>query len=309
MGTGPILVTGAGGFVCSEIALALVDAGQDVIAVDQRFDEEATRRLRGIRCVEGDLRAGVLERVGRVSSVISGAAITAPPDRLGLSRPDHIRRNVDMLTATLAFAREAGAKSFLFLSSMGVFEADDGPQNGRFTEATQPTATCAYCAAKRAGELLITAAADAEFTTLSLRLGNIFGPHEAVRQTRQTLCLVSRMFTEARTTGLISCQTPKAEREWSWLPDLAKAIAQLIVAVPARGPRILHAGSPPVITDLDLARQVAQRVPGATIRLAHPPHDRIRPPMASAHPSIFGDVAWTGIPEALDLLTHAEATT
>lgn len=305
MTSAPILVTGAGGFVCSEVALVLHRAGHDVVAVDQTFDAATLVRLKGITLVEGAL-ADSLSGLGPCSSVIHGAAITASPERLGITRAAHIRRNMDLLTATLDFARAAGASQFLFISSMGVFEPDDAPTpNGRFTEATEPTATCTYCAAKHAGELLTRSAAEEGFATLSLRLGNIFGPHEAVRETRQNLCLVSRMLTEARDSGVITAQTPDAMREWSWLPDLAVAIAGLLDA-PWDTPMI-HAGTPPVIGDLALARAIADRVPGTTIRLANPPHTAIRPPMASDHASVFDHVQWTDMEAALDIMMPLEA--
>lgn len=309
MGQGPVFVTGAGGFVCSEIAVALAQSGVDVIAVDKDFDADARRRLKGTRLIEHDVREGLPEGVGNVHAVIHGAAITAFPERLGISRADHIRRNMDMLTAVLDFAQSASAKQFLFLSSMGVFDPDDGPHSGKFTEATVPTATCTYCAAKHAGELLTTSAADEDFMTLSVRLGNIFGPHEAVRETRQKLCLVWRMIEEARASGVITAQTPNAEREWSWLPDLAAAIAKLIFDLPVDGPGVLHAGSPPVINDLDLARLIASRVPGTTIRLANPPHALIRPPMGSDAPGMLNGVAWTSVQDALGQLLPATVTT
>jgi nucleoside-diphosphate-sugar epimerase len=308
MKRGSILVTGAGGFVCSEIALALRRADFDVVATDQLFDTATAARLAGLRRVEGPLH-DVLGSgdVGQISAVIHGAAITASPKRLGLTNAAHIQRNMDLLTATLALAADAGADRFLFISSRGVFEPHDVPVlDALFTEATQPTATCAYCAAKRAGELLVAAAADDGFITQSLRLGNIFGPHEAVRESRQHLCLVSRMIAEAQSDRVITVHTPNALREWSWLPDLADGIVSHLKNLPANGPPVLHAGSPPVIGDLALAHLIAARVPGAAVRPALPPHDPIRPPMGSNVPSVLAGMHWTVIATALDQLT-AEA--
>lgn len=299
---GITLVTGAGGFVCSEVALAVQRRGGSVLAVDQAFDAQTRRRLDGVRCVEGDLRDALSQDLGPIAAVIHGAAITASPEILGLTRAEHIRRNMDLLTATLAFAANAGADRFLFISSMGVFEPHDTPDAGRFTEATPPTATCTYCAAKHAGELLTTSATAPRFATASLRLGNIFGPHEAVRETRQHLCLVVRMIAEARAHGVITVQTPAAVREWSWLPDLANGIAAFTAALPNTGPQVLHAGTPPTIRDLDLARAIADRIPGTTIRPAIPPHGPIRPPMASRVDSVFDTVSWTDIADALEQL-------
>lgn len=304
MTAAPVLVTGAGGFVCSEVALALRRAGHDVVATDQMFDAATATRLAGLAMVEGDL-GSVLPGLGPCSAVVHGAAITASPDRLGISRAAHIRRNMDLLTMTLEFAQgPGGAARFVFISSMGVFEASDLPApHGRFTEATRPTAACTYCAAKQAGEVLTASAAADGFATLSLRLGNIFGPHEAVRDTRQTLCLISRMIQEAKATGVITVETPDALREWSWLPDLADGIGHVLTA-PWHAP-LLHAGSPPVIGDLDLARAIADRIP-ATLRLVDPPRAVIRPPMASDVPGALQTVQWTAIETALDVMMPLE---
>jgi nucleoside-diphosphate-sugar epimerase len=306
----PILVTGAGGFVCSEIALALHRAGRDVVAMDQRFDAATTERLHALTRIEGDLPEALAQGPDALSLVVHGAAITASPERLGLSQAGHIRRNTELLTATLEHARAKGAARFLFVSSMGVFEPDDTPTpGGKVTEATVPTATCAYCAAKHAGELLTRAAAEPGFDTASVRLGNIVGPHEAVRESRQHLCLVNRMIAEARASGVITVQTPEALREWAWLPDLADAIAAMVLADDfGHLPAVLHAGTPPVIRDLALARAIAERVPGTTIRLAQPPHAAIRPPMASSHDGALARADWTPMDAALDQLIPMEAT-
>ncbi|OAN79497.1 hypothetical protein A8B78_12270 [Jannaschia sp. EhC01] len=298
-------MTGAGGFVCSEVALALHRAGREVVALDRAFDAATSDRLNGIRRVEGEL-AQVLDALGPCAAVVHGAAITASPERLGITRAAHIRRNMDLLTATLESAQSARASRFLFVSSMGVFEPDDTPTpSGCVTEATRPTADCTYCAAKHAGELLTASAAMPGFETLSLRLGNIFGPHEAVRESRQHLCLVARMVAEARASGIITVQTPDARREWAWLPDLADAIARLMTVQWAQS--VLHAGAPPVMGDLDLARAVAARVPGTTIRLASPPHAAIRPPMSSGFETVLTQTAWTAMDDALDHLIPLEA--
>ncbi|UWQ95152.1 NAD(P)-dependent oxidoreductase [Rhodobacteraceae bacterium M385] len=308
MSDGAILVTGAGGFVCSEIVLALHRAGRKVIAVDQAFDAATRARLAGIEMVEGALSDATLAAITEpLFAVIHGAAITASPERLAISNAAHIRRNMDVLTATLDFARNTGAERFLFVSSMGVFNPDDAPiTDGLFTEATKPTATCTYCAAKHAGELLVQSARDDSLATLSLRLGNITGPHEAVRETRQHLCLVARMVADAQADGVITVHTPDALREWAWLPDLATAISGLVTDTPWDGPTVIHAGTPPTITDLDLARAVADRITGTTIRLASPPHALIRPPMGSDATALRG-VNWTTMEGVLDNLIQAEA--
>ena len=303
----PVLVTGAGGFVCSEIAVALATAGHEVLAADAHFDAPTRARLSGVTLVEGDLPGTLAQSGFRPKTVIHGAAITAEPEILGLSRAGHLLRNMDLLTAALDFARTAGAERFLFLSSMGVFDIEDTIDAGqRVTEAIPAHGKCPYAAAKRAGEIVTQAAAEDGFATLSLRLGNIFGPHEAVRETRQHLCLVGRMIAEARETGIITVSTPEALREWAWLPDLAPRIARLATDLPEGLPPALHAGTPPAITDLALARALAERISGTTIRLASPPHARIRPPMGTIEPDVMDSAPWTDLAGALGQMLGSE---
>ncbi len=299
----PVVVTGAGGFVCSEVCVALTQAGHAVLALDRHFDAPTRARLSGVWLIEGEVSDTLATlSLSAPAAVIHGAAVTASPEALGISRTAHIKRNMDMHLATLDWAQQSGTPRFLFLSSMGVFAADDAPaHNGTFTEATIPTADCAYCVAKRMGEMLTTTAAQPGFATLSLRLGGIVGPHEVVRDTRRILCLINRMLAEARATGIITVATPDALREWAWLPDLAQGIAALAVGFDATTPPMIHAGQPPAMRELDLARAIAERLPGTTLRIASPPHAALRPPMATAYPSAM-PTDWTPIPRLLDLL-------
>ena len=305
----PILITGAGGFVCSEVAATLAKTGRRVIATDRDFDAQTVARLRDVERIEGPLSevlAGMPER--RLSAVIHGAATTADPWALGISRAAHLRGNMEPLTLALDAARAAGVEKFLFLSSMAVFAPDDGPgRDDRLTEAAVPTANSAYCAAKRAGEIVTEAAAENGFETISLRLGNICGPDETSRPTRHILSRLRRMIDAAEGSGVLELPSPEAVREWAWLPDLARGIAALL-ATPSGSHPVLHAGTPPVVRDLDLARAVAERRPGTDIRIA-PPEEPTRPPMGTdVDEGPLAALDWTPIPQILDRLIPAEAT-
>ncbi|MEM7444682.1 MAG: NAD(P)-dependent oxidoreductase [Pseudomonadota bacterium] len=305
----PILITGAGGFICSEVAATLATTGQHVIATDRNIDTPTAARLKDVEQIAGPLTEVLTALAGRrLSAVIHGAATTTPPEALGISRSAHLRLNFDPLTQALDTARSAGATKFLFLSSMGVFAAEDGPApGGKFTEATVPTAECAYCVAKRVGEIVTAAAAEPGFESLSLRLGNTCGPREAPRDTRPRVSRLRRMIDEADGAGLIKLPTPNAMREWSWLPDLAQGIAALMAA--PFGPRpVLHTGTPPSLQDLDLAKAVTERRPGTEIRITSPPEQATRPPMGTnAADGPFASLDWTPIPQILDQLMPIEA--
>lgn len=302
------LVTGAGGFVCSEIALALHHAGWRVTAMDRDFDADARQRLSAMEQLAGALPDALSAAAGRrFDAVIHGAAVTASPTMLGLSRAQHLAANIDPLTAALTCARRAGAESFLFLSSMGVFAADDGPvTDGLVTEATHPTATCAYCVGKRTGEQITTAAQEPGFDTLSLRLGNTCGPVERTRTSRPHMSRIRRMVDAADKGGAIPVPAPDAVREWAWLPQLAQGVVTLLRDGFGAAP-VIHAGTPPAIPDLDLAHLVAARRPGAVVTPATPATEIVRPPMGSIVPSPFTAIDWMSAPDILDHLMPVEA--
>ncbi|MEM6593716.1 MAG: NAD(P)-dependent oxidoreductase [Pseudomonadota bacterium] len=295
----PILITGAGGFVCSEIAIAFHQAGLPVVATDRYFDPPTLKRLANIPCLEGDLREVLADLDEPITAVIHGAALTDPPERLGLSKVAYSKQNTDLLTRALDFACAAGADRFVFLSSMGVFAPGDGAGD-RLTEATRPTAMIPYAEAKRAGEHAVAAAAKPGFRTASIRLGNVFGAYEARRPSRHRLSLAARMIADAKRNAVITVETPDAAREWANLPDLAVGMVRLLQDFPNAGPAILHAGAPPVLTDLELANLVAARIPGTDIRIAAPPRTPVRPPMASDHETPFSAIKWPPMATMLD---------
>ena len=101
------------------------------------------------------------------------------------------------------------------------------------------------------------------------------------------------MKAEAR-AGRITSGCAGAVREWAWLPDLAGGLVDLLAALPKMQPGVIHAGTPPVMSDAELAERIA---PGF-------PHDfemsgPLRPPMGTARPSPMTDIEWTPVNDGL----------
>ncbi|MHA3977051.1 NAD-dependent epimerase/dehydratase family protein [Halovulum sp. GXIMD14794] len=301
---GPIVITGAGGFVCSALAQACAEKGYDVVAVDRGFDGPSPHRR--IRQVQAELGLALdLPGIGTPSAFVHGAALTAEPGTLGLTAAEHLQRNLGVHMACMNWARDRGVDRFLFLSSMGVFAPFDGVGLEKVTENVPAHGLGAYQAAKQAGEIVTKVVREAGFATLSLRLGNIFGPAERERPSRPWMSLVGRMIREARSTGKVHPGTGDNLREWAWLPDLADAIADLLPTVPELDGGVLHAGTPPVLSDRVLAEVIAAGIAGATVT------DEVRgeaprPPMASARNSVFDKVDWLPIEEGVARLLKEE---
>lgn len=295
-----VLVTGAGGFVGSHLALGLAQLGFEVVASDREFDNEATTRLAGLErltCEVSDLDGSL----GPIDGVIHGAAITAQPEELAISDFELLEENLQLTLDVLKLAQTRRVKRFIFLSSAGVF---DGTQEARLDETSHPLGSGSYATAKRMGELATQSLrASGALDTLSVRLGNLYGPDERPRKTRPRMSLVARLLDEAALTASLTLTTPEALREWTQVQDLAPALARLLEH-PAP-PELVHLCAPHIFTDRELAEKLRQHLPGTRLEL-RPDLDAppVRPPLESRYAETLSLTHWTHLDQGLERLVR-----
>ncbi len=307
-----MLITGAGGFVGSHLALGLSRLGFGVVVSDQGFDSEALGRLGGLERLTCDVRElsrhlAALDYAGGYSGdysvdyVVHAAAVTADPDDLGVSASAYLETAAQVTSAALELARTRRAKRFIFVSSAGVFSGAHTPP---LDETAQPDATEPYAAAKRTGERAAHAhRASGDLDAVSVRLGNLYGLHERPRATRPRVGLLARLVREAE-TGRITILHPDALREWTLVDDLAPAFARLLTH--EAPPDVTHLCAPSVVTDWALAEMLRRSLPGT--QLERPPDPvvlPVRPPLESRFTEPLGLTHWTPLEEGLARLLRA----
>ena len=139
--TGPVLVTGAGGFIGRATVARLRETGLRVRAGLHRLPDGRSPAEGTVRCDLDDPRSLDAALSGTSSVVHAGG-------RSAVAMPDQLR-------ALLAAADRAGVDRIVHLSSIAVY----GPEEGRIGEPDAPPATAApddpYCAAKRACETML----------------------------------------------------------------------------------------------------------------------------------------------------------
>ncbi len=173
------LVTGAAGFIGSNLALELERRGAAVVALDD-FSGGHFENLRGF---SGDVvaaDAGAPQdwgpRVGKVDAVFHEAAVT---DTTVLDQRRMMRVNVEAFRDLLAWAARAGARRVVYASSAAVY--GDGPVPMREDAAPKPLNI--YGFSKRVMERV---AADFQrrhprLRVVGLRYFNVFGPGESFK--------------------------------------------------------------------------------------------------------------------------------
>lgn len=294
-----ILISGAGGFVAGHIAAGLAALGYRVCALDLTFDAAARRRLAGCDVVAADLAADGVD-LPPADIVIHGAALTTNPAAMGLTPAQHVAANTRPLLTMLTHAGSVRPRAFVYLSSSGVFAANDGAPD--LTDACIPTAQGPYSAAKRAGEALVPGALGDSCQTFILRLGYLYGPSEAARTSRMKVSLVQDWINAAGNGDILQHDAADPRRDWTFAPDLAPAIDRLVGGAGRAQPIHLCAPNPP--RDSEVVAQILRHHPAATQRAV--PGQGAKPPMVpSVLPALDG-FAWTSIADGIARLCQAE---
>lgn len=255
-----VLVTGAGGFVCSNIVLSLAAQGYAVTAADRVFDPQLAVLFRqhNIQMITTDL-SSMLDL--HPDYLIHGAAITADPAE-GENPEDHFRANVNPALKMLEWARDHQVKRFIFISSSAVFR---GSTVSTLTETTPTTPNGLYAVAKHAVELLIqTLRQDYGRDVLAVRLGNIYGINEVTRATRPRVSLVGTLIQHALTEQHLSVPAASPSVDWTFAGDIGYALSALL-QTPELPHALYHVTSGETLTALQIAHGLGQLLPGITV--------------------------------------------
>ncbi len=255
-----VLVTGAGGFVCSNIVFTLVDLGYQVIAVDRAFDPLVAEQfaLRGVVVITSDLnRLPTLD----ADFVIHGAAITADPAQ-GETPEDHFRSNILPALAMLDWARDHAVQRLIFISSSAVFR---GSPAAVLTEDTPTTPNGLYAVEKHAIELLIqTLKQIYNRDVIAVRLGNIYGANEFIRASRPHLSLVARLIRDALTDGRVIVPNSIHPVDWTYAGDVGAALHALLDA-PVLPHAMYHVTSGSILSASMIADELRELFPDIKI--------------------------------------------
>jgi UDP-glucuronate 4-epimerase len=197
---GRVLVTGAAGFVGSNLAEALVAQGYEVIGVDAftdsyaRWQKErnllALRASAGFRFYELDLRTAVLDPVlDGVDTVFNEAAFPGLP-RSWTELEEYVGCNLLAVARLIEACQRRGVRRFVQASTSSVYGEFAVGDEDRPTRPISP-----YGMSKLAAESLLLAHVHAHgFPAVILRYFSIYGP-------RQRPDMAYHRFIEALRTG------------------------------------------------------------------------------------------------------------
>jgi UDP-N-acetylglucosamine 4-epimerase len=171
------LVTGAAGFIGSNLVQTLLELGQEVVGLDNFSTGKRDNLQSGMRFIEGDIRSleACREACKGVDVVLHQAALGSVPRSIERPLATH-DNNVNGFLNMLVAARDAGIPRMVFASSSAVFGDDPTlpkvePRIGR---AASP-----YGLSKHINELYAGVFAHCYgLQWVGLRYFNVFGPRQ-----------------------------------------------------------------------------------------------------------------------------------
>jgi UDP-N-acetylglucosamine 4-epimerase len=174
------LVTGAAGFIGSNIVKKLINDGQEVLGLDNlsNGDYSNIEEFRNsFEFYEGDIRnpAACEFLCNQVDYVLHQAALTSVPR--SIKEPINVNdNNVTGFLNILYAAKEAGVKKFVYASSSSVYgDNEDLPKiEGLIGKQLSP-----YAATKRVNEIYASVFNNVYgIDTIGLRYFNVYGPNQ-----------------------------------------------------------------------------------------------------------------------------------
>lgn len=266
-----LLVTGAMGHVGLAVTRLAARHGLDVVAQYNRtFDADAAREVPAARWVSCDL-ADPAERSALLSDpAIDGAIHTAaiPNDRLAGPAPaSAFELNTAAVAALAEAARVKGWRRFIQVSTGSVFQGEtrfDRP----LLEDHPPAATSAYGATKLAAEILTTMyRRQFGVPAATVRISFVYGPPLVPRERDLPRGPVVSLLREA-VLGIAVREASGGDfaASFTHVEDVAEGLLAAYLA-PELKHDIYHLGHGRNWTTFEVARAIADAVPGATVEV------------------------------------------
>jgi UDP-glucose 4-epimerase len=262
-----VLVTGGAGFIGSHLVDRLVDAGHDVVVLDN-FSTGRTKNLsrslrrQNLQVVRADIRKiprSFVKRLGRVDTVCHLAAVTSVQQ----SVRDPVFTTEANLVGTLNVlqaAKALKAERVVFASSAAVYGR---PRTFPIAEDAIVSPISPYGASKAASELYLRSFVENHgIEAVSLRYFNVYGPRQTASQYAGVISIFAKRALNQQPLQIFG--DGSQTRDFIFVSDVVDATMASLEMTPEN--RTFNIASGNETTVLELARAI-QRITGSTTGL------------------------------------------
>lgn len=179
-----ILVTGAAGFIGSNVANKLIDLGYNVITIDNLSTGDVKNLNKDIIFFEGNVYdEKILNSVfkNRITAILHIAGQSS--GEISFENPVYdLKSNTQSTLQLLQYAKQNNCKKFVFASTMSVY----GKQAEELVyETSIPNPISFYSVGKLASESYMNIYSKYGINCIALRLFNVYGPGQNLNNLRQ----------------------------------------------------------------------------------------------------------------------------
>ncbi len=268
--TGTVIVTGAAGFIGSNLVDLLLSRGYDVIGIDNfrtgsRENLAEAIKSRQFQLIEADVSDdSLINRVKeKVDTVFHLAAVSSV--KQSLEDPIFVNRvNVAGTLNVFEMARRSDARRIVFSSSAAVY---GDPESMPVREEFPCTPLSPYAASKMAGELYLQSYSTSYgIGGTILRYFNVFGPRQVCSEYSG---VISIFINQALGNRPITIEgTGEQTRSFVYVDDVVLATLQAAEKPSAEG-MILNLSGTESISIADLAQSIKRNVKGTKSKIVH----------------------------------------
>lgn len=218
---GKYLVTGAAGFIGAAVAKRLLGEGHRVISIDNLSTGSRSAIPAGVEFYESDCQNS--EIYSEIPQVCYDAIFHIAGQSSGeVSFDDPVydlRTNTESTLLLLKFAQKVGCRRFVYASSMSVYGFHGGKAVLE-TDCTEPESF--YGVGKLASERYLKIYEEYGINTTSLRLFNVYGPGQNLKNMRQGM--VSIFMAQMLNNGKIHVKgSADRYRDFVYIDDVVSA--------------------------------------------------------------------------------------
>ncbi len=224
------LVTGGAGFIGSQLAVALINAGHQVTIIDNLSTGDRKNIPVKAEFILGDCAdSETIKRLGgeKFSAILHIAGQSS--GEISFEDPARdLKSNTLSTLLLLDYARNTGCDRFIYASTMSVYGSADGKECFSENDPTDPLSF--YAVGKLASEQYLKIyGKQYGIKTTALRFFNVYGPGQNLNNLKQgMISIYLRQFID----GQFDCVTVKGSldryRDFIHIEDLVKIILRLM---------------------------------------------------------------------------------